>query len=88
MGTAAISLGQIKVAANGSIPSELSNLSLDKTCGTSVRNLFPMDANRLYLNTGGLGPPSSPVIDAVQQQTLKQAIEGEIDFETLLSRSF
>lgn len=42
-----------------------------------VRKLFPLRHDFTYLNTGGLGPPSRPVIDAMQAQTLLQAEAGE-----------
>ncbi len=42
-----------------------------------VRDLFPLRRDRSYLNTGGLGPASQPVLDAVRRQTEKQAYDGE-----------
>ncbi|MCC5833469.1 MAG: aminotransferase class V-fold PLP-dependent enzyme [Opitutales bacterium] len=43
----------------------------------SIRKLFPISNDRIYLNTGGLGPPSQPVLDAVWEQTMEQARTGE-----------
>jgi selenocysteine lyase/cysteine desulfurase len=42
-----------------------------------VRKLFPLTRDRVYLNTGGLGPPSSPVLETMREQALKQATRGE-----------
>ena len=36
----------------------------------AVRALYPMTPERTYLNTGGLGPASYPVLDAVARTTL------------------
>ena len=36
-----------------------------------VRDLFPMTRDRAYLNTGGLGPASYPVLDTVSRATLE-----------------
>ncbi len=38
----------------------------------AVRDLYPMTRERAYLNTGGLGPAPSSVLDAVQQATSAQ----------------
>jgi selenocysteine lyase/cysteine desulfurase len=43
----------------------------------AVRKLFPLTGDRIYLNTGGLGPPSGPVLETMQEQALKQATRGE-----------
>ena len=43
----------------------------------AIRDLFPLTRDRLYLNTGGLGPPSWPVLRAIQKQTELQAEWGE-----------
>jgi len=80
VGTAAISLGQLKGSAQGLSK----NLGLKTSGGSTVRSLFPMNPERLYLNTGGLGPPSRTVLVAVQEQALKQAIEGE-NYHSLLN---
>ncbi len=45
--------------------------------GTAVRRLFPLSTDRLYLNTGGLGPASQPVLNAMQEQNVKAATIGE-----------
>src|SRR5210317_129870 len=42
-----------------------------------VRQLFPLTQERLYLNTGGLGPTSRPVLQTMQEQLMRQAVEGE-----------
>ena len=51
--------------------------SADLQDWSRVRDLFPLDRDRLYFNTGGLGPPSRPVLETLQEQALKQAMEGE-----------
>lgn len=43
----------------------------------AVRARFPLKATRAYLNTGGLGPPSRQVLEAVSRQELRQAEDGE-----------
>jgi len=42
-----------------------------------VRDLFPLRRDRVYLNTGGLGPAPQVVLDALYDQSHKQAYEGE-----------
>lgn len=42
-----------------------------------IRDLFPLRRDRVYLNTGGLGPASQVVLDAMQAQAEMQAFEGE-----------
>ncbi|MDQ8198040.1 aminotransferase class V-fold PLP-dependent enzyme [Pelagicoccus enzymogenes] len=42
-----------------------------------VRSLFPLRKEVCYLNTGGLGPASQPVLDAMAQQNQMQARIGE-----------
>lgn len=49
----------------------------DLTDWASVRRLFPLTHDRIYLNTGGLGPPSTPVLERMQEQALQQATMGE-----------
>ncbi len=59
---------------------ETKGRSIPGRVGTSwgaVRNLFPIKSDLLYLNTGGLGPPSQPVLDAMAAQNQLQAEEGE-----------
>jgi len=43
----------------------------------AVRDLFPLTHDRIYLNTGGLGPASLPVLSAMAEQNRLQAVEGE-----------
>lgn len=42
-----------------------------------VRAQFPLTTERVYLNTGGLGPASYPVLDAVQRTTMAQQLMSE-----------
>ena len=51
--------------------------SLDTGNWAAIRRLFPLTRERVYLNTGGLGPTSLPVLEAMQEQALRQATEGE-----------
>jgi selenocysteine lyase/cysteine desulfurase len=44
---------------------------------SQIRRLFPLDSDLYYFNTGGLGPPSTPVLEAMQRQAVLQAREGE-----------
>ena len=37
-----------------------------------IRSQFPVTGERIYMNTGGLGPASYPVIDAVQRTIMAQ----------------
>lgn len=50
---------------------------LDFTDWAAIRKLFHFDEGRTYLNTGGLGPPSQLVLDALWEQTMQQASTGE-----------
>lgn len=49
----------------------------DTSTWEAVRRLFPLTRDRVYLNTGGLGPASQPVLDAMAAQNLRQAVDGE-----------
>lgn len=44
---------------------------------SGIRDLFPLSRERVYFNTGGLGPPSTPVLEAMREQALLQAESGE-----------
>ncbi|MEZ5276945.1 MAG: aminotransferase class V-fold PLP-dependent enzyme [Opitutaceae bacterium] len=44
---------------------------------SEIRSLFPLREDRVYLNTGGLGPAPQAVLDALKEQSWKQAWEGE-----------
>ena len=44
---------------------------------SQIRDLFPLRRDRIYLNTGGLGPAPQVVLDAMQAQAERQAYEGE-----------
>ncbi|RKX35047.1 MAG: hypothetical protein DRP71_05060 [Verrucomicrobia bacterium] len=44
---------------------------------SEIRTLFPLRRDRVYLNTGGLGPAPQVVLDALYDQAHKQAYEGE-----------
>ncbi|MEX0330418.1 MAG: aminotransferase class V-fold PLP-dependent enzyme [Puniceicoccaceae bacterium] len=50
---------------------------MDTGSWAAVRELFPLSPKRIYFNTGGLGPTSNPVLEAMHQQALRQAIDGE-----------
>lgn len=56
---------------------------LDFTDWAAIRKLFPLSDERIYLNNGGLGPPSQPVLDAVWEQTMQQASTGETHHNVL-----
>ncbi len=43
----------------------------------AVRDLFPLDSSRAYLNTGGLGPAAAPVLEGIHRQHQLSAVEGE-----------
>lgn len=43
----------------------------------AIRERFPLDRGRAYLNTGGLGPPARDVLEAVREQEMRQAVDGE-----------
>ncbi len=49
----------------------------DKLSWDEIRALFPLRRDRVYLNTGGLGPAPQVVLDAMSQQAATQAHEGE-----------
>ena len=42
-----------------------------------VRAMFPLEAGLHYFNTGGLGPASAPVLEAMRRQAELQAVHGE-----------
>ena len=44
---------------------------------SEIRSLFPLRDDRVYLNTGGLGPAPQVVLDALREQSFTQAWEGE-----------
>ncbi|PAW67303.1 MAG: hypothetical protein B9S34_05705 [Opitutia bacterium Tous-C1TDCM] len=43
----------------------------------AVRDLYPLTKDRVYLNTGGLGPASRPALDAMAATTAKLQETGE-----------
>jgi len=49
----------------------------DKLSWDEIRALFPLRRDRVYLNTGGLGPAPQVVLDAMSQQAATQAHDGE-----------
>lgn len=44
---------------------------------SQIRDLFPLRRDRVYLNSGGLGPAPQVVLDAMAAQAEVQAYEGE-----------
>jgi selenocysteine lyase/cysteine desulfurase len=50
---------------------------LDVSRWSRIRKLFPLTRDRVYFNTGGLGPPSRLVLDTLCEQTQLQAERGE-----------
>ena len=79
-GTTALSLGSGAGLARGSCAESSARhrvAGLDLGNWSAIRDLFPLQRERIYFNTGGLGPPSQPVLDAMWEQTLRQAREGE-----------
>ena len=57
--------------------SELSADAADERAWTSLRSLFPLRADRIYLNSGGFGPASYPVLQARQRAEVEVAEAGE-----------
>jgi selenocysteine lyase/cysteine desulfurase len=49
----------------------------DTSSWKQVRALFPFEPGLHYFNTGGLGPPSTPVLEAMRRQAELQARHGE-----------
>lgn len=49
----------------------------DERAWTSLRSLFPLRDDRIYLNSGGFGPASWPVLQARQRAELEVAEAGE-----------
>lgn len=80
-GAAALSLAPLRGlgATTAHDPGEiLADLeALDLGDWAAVRQLFPLSTGRTYLNTGGLGPPSKPVLEAMRLQAWEQAVAGE-----------
>lgn len=79
-GATAVSLSPFGSLRAGVVSDEspLQGLSaLDLTDWSQVRELFPLTHDRVYFNTGGLGPPSYPVLEAMRDQALRQATTGE-----------
>jgi len=70
-------LGQSVAANPASPPDDPALPDLSRAPWNDIRKLFPLRPRRLYLNTGGLGPASRPVLEAVQEQNRKQAYTGE-----------
>ncbi len=79
-GVTAVSLSPLGSVGAGVLAEErpLDGLrALDLKDWSKVRALFPLTHDRLYFNTGGLGPPSYPVLEAMRDQALRQATTGE-----------
>lgn len=75
-GTGLLLGSQLSAKENEENP-EGANRNLSKANWSEIRDLFPLRPERVYLNTGGLGPASTPVLQAVQHQNEKQAYTGE-----------
>ena len=79
-GATAVSLNPLSSLRAGVVPDERTLEGLrgfDLTDWSTVRKLFPLTHDRVYFNTGGLGPPSYPVLEAMRDQALRQATMGE-----------
>lgn len=77
-GASAFTLAPLSACASShgaKAPNRLADLDLSSWA--RVRNLFPLTRKRVYFNTGGLGPPSQPVLNAMREQALLQAERGE-----------
>ncbi len=76
---AAISLNPLAARGQGDPAPARTGLAEppDTSNWARIRDLFPLTRERVYFNTGGLGPPSGPVLDVLREQTLDQAISGE-----------
>lgn len=78
-GSAAL-LATARLPAQAAVPACHPALSdLSRASWSDIRNLFPLRRDRVYLNTGGLGPASQPAIDAVSAQNIRNAYTGEHD---------
>lgn len=66
------SLAAAKAKDQPSVPPNLSTADW-----STIRALFPLREDRVYLNTGGLGPASQPALDALSKQSAYQAYTGE-----------
>lgn len=86
IGSAGLAWGRNLQSAEPEAETRPNDGSRDLSDWDAVRRQFPLTSDRVYLNTGGLGPACQPAIDAVQAQTLKQAISGE-HFHSLLNKS-
>ncbi len=64
--------GKLETPSNSASPGKWAIGNWDQ-----VRVLFPLGSEVTYLNTGGLGPTSQPVLDAVLEQNQIQARTGE-----------
>lgn len=49
----------------------------DEAYWTRLRDQFPLSRERIYLNTGALGPSPRPVIDAVQGEIERLEVRGD-----------
>ena len=77
LGVAALSQLPLK-GSTGTLPVGVEDWS-------GIRGLFPLTRDRIYLNTGGLGPPSKMVLDTMCGQIRRQAAEGEHSHESFHS---
>jgi selenocysteine lyase/cysteine desulfurase len=78
IGASAFTLAPLTACAtkpDAKAPNRLAGLDLSSWA--RIRNLFPLTRQRVYFNTGGLGPPSQAVLDAMRDQALLQAERGE-----------
>lgn len=74
-GAAAISLPMTSKASGPSL--SVGHPAWDVSTWKAVRALFPLREDLYYFNTGGLGPASRPVLEAMQAQAVLQAEQGE-----------
>jgi selenocysteine lyase/cysteine desulfurase len=70
LGLAAVPLAGCSPARG--LPAVRPDGSLPDDYWDRVRDLYPMQRTRAYLNTGGLGPAPYPVLDAVERSTMAQ----------------
>ncbi len=68
LGLAAVPMG----CASAGPPSRSLPAASDPDYWDRVRDLYPMTRERAYLNTGGLGPASTRVLEAVHRATMAQ----------------
>ena len=76
-------VGSVRAALAGPAPLPVFSAARADEFWSAVRDLFPLWDDPLYLNTGGLGPVSHPVLDRVEATTRRLQEHSETGHDLL-----